>query len=241
MATDQNNTYKYYDIIYQEWMPVNKTNSELSLFKQFIDKTSQILDIGCGSGRHLIPLHQDGYRVEGIDFQSQAISLLKQKDPTTHASVGDIFNIPTHNQYNLVYMMWNAFSEIATTREQVHKLLNKIHSILQGGGHFIFDLNNEPEDYSTWSFKHSVTQNGETYKLDWDVVTYNKATKTTASSEHIRVYDQKGNMLDDVTATVKQRWWTIDEIKLLIDSKNYTLTSQLIPDSTYLYCILTKK
>lgn len=36
----------------------------------------RLMDLGCGTGRHLLPLAKCGYEIEGIDYSTKAIELL---------------------------------------------------------------------------------------------------------------------------------------------------------------------
>lgn len=66
----------------------------------FVEKLHEIaalrvLDLGCGSGRHLIALAEKGYDVEGVDFSPAAVRManewLERRELPGHAIVGDIY------------------------------------------------------------------------------------------------------------------------------------------------------
>lgn len=66
---------------------------ELPILRSFLtDFRGPSLEIGCGSGRLLLPLLKDGYQIEGLENSRDMISLLNQKavsmdlQPTIHHS-----------------------------------------------------------------------------------------------------------------------------------------------------------
>lgn len=67
--------------------------------ESFIEKMHEIaalrvLDLGCGSGRHLIALAEKGYDVEGVDYSPAGVRIanewLESRDLPGHAYVADI-------------------------------------------------------------------------------------------------------------------------------------------------------
>ncbi|MCA9383087.1 class I SAM-dependent methyltransferase [Candidatus Dojkabacteria bacterium] len=54
----------------------------------------KVLDLGCGSGRHLIALAEEGFAVEGIDFSPSAVDLaqnwLQEKGFDYRVSIADL-------------------------------------------------------------------------------------------------------------------------------------------------------
>ena len=56
-----------------ETHPFPRFNEVVSVFKEA--GCSRILDLGCGSGRHLIHLAREGFRVVGMDFSPTALRL----------------------------------------------------------------------------------------------------------------------------------------------------------------------
>jgi 2-polyprenyl-3-methyl-5-hydroxy-6-metoxy-1,4-benzoquinol methylase len=52
-----------------------------------LDKSTKILDIGCGTGRHSIELAQSGYSVLGIDLSEAQLARAKEKAQASGLSV----------------------------------------------------------------------------------------------------------------------------------------------------------
>jgi ubiquinone/menaquinone biosynthesis C-methylase UbiE len=52
---------------------------------------ADVLDVGCGAGRHLVPLVRNGFRAVGADLSEQALALL---DPRYSRVVADVQRLP---------------------------------------------------------------------------------------------------------------------------------------------------
>lgn len=85
-------------------------------------------------------------------------------------------------------------------------------SLIQSGG-VILLRNADPKDPNIGlNFEYFKKENNKKYELKWIVKDYNNRTRITTCIEEIKVSSLKGNLLDKACATVKQRWWTKDEI-----------------------------
>jgi len=58
-----------YDFLYQDKNYSSECDLIEEIFRKFAPgKIRTILDLGCGTGSHAIPLAQRGYRVTGVDL-----------------------------------------------------------------------------------------------------------------------------------------------------------------------------
>lgn len=97
----------------------------------------RILDLGCGSGRHLVYLAKRGFDVYGIDIAKQGIKIakdwLKVEGLKANLKIGDIYK-------RLPYPD-NFFDAILSTQtlhhgriEKIRKLIKELERILKTGG-----------------------------------------------------------------------------------------------------------
>ena len=66
--------YKEQGVIQKE--PMKFITDNVKLLKE--NDIDRILDLGCGTGRHLTLLHDEGFQVHGVDASPKAIELLTQ-------------------------------------------------------------------------------------------------------------------------------------------------------------------
>lgn len=97
-----------------------------------------VLDIGCGTGRHAIPLSKRGFRVTGIDSSRAMIRIAKAKTLKQRSRcqflVRDCKKIGLANSFEAAYCMWNTFYLLP-----YRSMLKSLHKALKEGGIFIID------------------------------------------------------------------------------------------------------
>jgi ubiquinone/menaquinone biosynthesis C-methylase UbiE len=64
---------------------------DLSPIMHWLAPGADVLDVGCGAGRHLVPLVRNGFRAVGADLSEQALTLL---DPRYSRVVADVQRLP---------------------------------------------------------------------------------------------------------------------------------------------------
>jgi SAM-dependent methyltransferase len=139
--TDWFNT-PYYHILYKD-----RNDADAQLFMKNITtflalpKTTHILDLPCGKGRHSVFLNSLGYRVTGGDLAKNSIEIAKQfENDTLKFKVHDMrqaFN----NRYDAVFNLFTSFGYFEEDKEDL-LILKNIKDGLKKGGYFVFDFLN---------------------------------------------------------------------------------------------------
>ncbi|MDZ4042629.1 MAG: methyltransferase domain-containing protein [Eubacteriales bacterium] len=90
---------------YEEEPYVKGTVGEVDFIEEEIgkDKSLEILDIGCGTGRHAIELAKRGYSVTGVDLSEAQLSRARLNAEATKVNVrfirADARHLTFHNQF----------------------------------------------------------------------------------------------------------------------------------------------
>jgi SAM-dependent methyltransferase len=143
--------------------------AEYAFFHHYIAKsTGPILEPMCGSGRYLIPYLEEGFNVEGFDASPFMLKALHtkcaQKNLTPHVWEQFLEGVPATKQYNLIFIPDSSFC-LFLDPAHVRMCLQKIHSLLQDGGTFVFDVETVyavPESTGTWQGKAYKKPDGTT-------------------------------------------------------------------------------
>ncbi len=139
------------------------SSEEYAFFRHYVSKSrGPILEPMCGSGRYLIPLLEEGFKVEGVDASPFMLNALRAKCLQKNISpcVWENFLelMPVTKQYNLIFIPDTSlcfFSEL----DHIKKILKKIYSLLLPGGIFVFDVQTI---HSRWG--EIGVWNGQAYK-----------------------------------------------------------------------------
>lgn len=110
-----------------------------------------VLDLGCGTGRLLLPLAEAGYQVTGVDNSPQMLKIagdrLAAKPPDVRELVTlwekDIRNLAQEQittKYSLALLSYNTLLHIP--EGEIGSLLNGIAGMLRSGGQLLIDLEN---------------------------------------------------------------------------------------------------
>jgi SAM-dependent methyltransferase len=106
-----------------------------------------VLELGCGTGRILIPTARAGVRITGLDKSDEMLKICKDKldcEPPevrdrvnlVHADMGD-FNL--ESSFSLVTITYGPFNSLLSTEEQIG-CLNSVNRHLRDKGTLIFDV-----------------------------------------------------------------------------------------------------
>jgi ubiquinone/menaquinone biosynthesis C-methylase UbiE len=72
----------------------NQTEKQLQFLKTQLKPDGCILDLACGTGRHTIPLSQQGFNIVGLDISSKLLKIAKQCFRGVQLVRGDIRFLP---------------------------------------------------------------------------------------------------------------------------------------------------
>lgn len=144
------------------------------------DKTIQILDIGCGTGRHTIELAKRGYNITGIDLSGAQLQRAREKARENKLNVAliqaDARKLAFKNEFDLVIMLCEGSFPLMETDEMNFEILQNAANALKPNGKLIFTTLNGlyPLFHSVKDFINASAQNGNTqYKNNtFDLMTF---------------------------------------------------------------------
>jgi SAM-dependent methyltransferase len=132
---------------------------------------SPVLELGCGTGRVLVPLAEAGYDVYGLDIDIEMLKFCRQQIPATikseaHLFQADLTFIPLKKLFSLAILPCNTFATLDNASRK--SALSCINHQLSEGGLFAASMPNpailsqlDPTEDTEIDmiFPHPITQN----------------------------------------------------------------------------------
>ncbi len=117
---------------------------DLAVIEAFARRTGgPLLELGCGTGRALIPLAEAGYRVTGVDLSPEMLRIAQSKAARLTDRVtliqGDYAGVPLGGPYRFAFVLMNTFLHLLTQTDQL-RALRHWRDHLEPGGLLLVDV-----------------------------------------------------------------------------------------------------
>jgi 2-polyprenyl-3-methyl-5-hydroxy-6-metoxy-1,4-benzoquinol methylase len=213
--------FENYAVKYDNEVYVHGTIGECDFFEKEIghNKAAQILDIGCGKGRHSIELAKRGYKVVAVDLSESLLTRAKEKAAEQKVQIDfqkhDARNLPFQSQFNLAIMICEGAFSLMETDEMNFQILQNAARALLPKGKLIFTTLNGlfPLFHSVREFYESNTKEGDAKVevLSFDLMTFREHNT-------INIEDDLGNKKE---LKCSERFYVPPEITWLLKSLNF--------------------
>ncbi|HSI96924.1 MAG TPA: class I SAM-dependent methyltransferase [Gaiellaceae bacterium] len=147
----------HYGLVARWWSEFNDgfRSHEIPYFQRFVERNGQpALDVGCGTGRLLLPYLRAGLDVDGCDVSADMIALCREK--AAHEGLSpSLYVQPMHEldlprKYRTIYVC-GAFG-LGSNRDQDHEALRRFREHLEPGGTLLFDIEVPYADAKQWRY-----------------------------------------------------------------------------------------
>ncbi|WP_321299992.1 class I SAM-dependent methyltransferase [uncultured Sphaerochaeta sp.] len=214
--------FKNYAHQYDREIFTQGTKGECDFLEQEFqyNKNLNILDVGCGTGRHAIELTKRGYTITGIDLSQAQLKLAKEKVREAGLDIpffqADARNLPFKNQFDIAIMLCEGGFPLMETDEENTKIMASVAGALKNEGIFIFTTLN-----GLFPLKHSLNEfyqsqgNGE------------QATYTSTQFEILSMRDHNTTSFTDDnqkehSITSNERYYIPSEITSILKQLGFT-------------------
>jgi 2-polyprenyl-3-methyl-5-hydroxy-6-metoxy-1,4-benzoquinol methylase len=195
------------------------TLGEVDFIEQEIDfkRSSRILDIGCGTGRHTIELTRRGYSVTGIDLSESMLAKARLKAQQASLQVefiqSDARTLQFFNEFDLAIMLCEGAFPLMETDEMNYMILQSAAKALRDKGKFIFTTLNGlfPLFHSVKDFIDSGESDSHNSSNSFDLMT----CRQTSTLDFV---DDDGQAR---SARCNERYYVPSEISWLLKSLGF--------------------
>jgi SAM-dependent methyltransferase len=218
---------KYYNLLYKEKNYVNEFNYINNIIKANIVsfcKNISILDIGCGTGRHLRLFKDAGYTVFGIDLsESMLFEARKTLNQEENLICDSASNFNFHIKFDVVISLFHVMSYQIET-EELESVFKNIKKHLADNGLFIFDFWYGPavlSDPPTVRIKRFEDEEIKITRIAEPVMHYNE--NIVDVNYEMILEDKRMHFFKKIIETHKMRYLFLPEIKKIADDNNLTV------------------
>lgn len=183
-----------------------------------------VLDLGCGTGRVLIPLLETGVDADGIDLFEPMLELARRKARAKgfrpRLLVSDMRDFTIPRRYARIILAFNAFAHADTTEAQL-STLRRCHEHLAPGGALVLHMSYpgprywaEPDGEPAMEIETVRAADAHRFQM-WDTRFKDTVAQCQRSEIEIREFDTKGATAASYRFHTTQRWVYKFELELL--------------------------
>ena len=159
----------HYGLNTRNWAEfIQDGGKEAAYFKQIIATSGQpALDLGCGSGRLLVPFLQAKLDVDGCDYSADMLAVCRIRLGAETLTT-ELFNQPMHEldlprRYRTIFAC--GVIGLGGVKHLTRLAMQRVYEHLQSGGTFVFDYQAPWNDAPYWA--GWLPENRRSLPLDW--------------------------------------------------------------------------
>ena len=141
----------------------NSTDCQLEFIKNTLKSEGLVLDLACGTGRHLISLSKEGYSMVGLDVSSNLLRIAKNRSGDVQLIKADMRFLPfAPKAFSSAVSMDTSFGYLPSEKDDLQSL-SEVKEALMDGGSLIVDVFNS---------EHLISKNKTSWlrQLKWALV-----------------------------------------------------------------------
>ncbi len=209
---------RYYDLLYRDKDYIGEAAYIRELIDRFSPGTHNVLELGCGTGKHASLLAQSGMSVTGIERSEEMIRAAADDEPNVRIIRGDARTVRLGQTFDTVISLFHVVS-YQTSNDDVANLFDTASAHLKDGGCFVFDvwygpavLRQLPQSRS----KRMEDDRTEVQRIAVPVIDFNRNTVKVNYS--ITVTDKQSGQVEHLEECHEMRYFFAPEIDLFARS-----------------------
>jgi ubiquinone/menaquinone biosynthesis C-methylase UbiE len=138
-------TAQYYDALYH-FLNYKEASKKLhSLIQQDNPSAKTLLDVACGTGKHLEYLCKD-YLAEGFDINPELLEIARTRCPGVPFHQGDMVNLELNKKFDVIICLFSSIAFVKTV-ENLYKSVARMALHLKPNGTLFIEPWFYPENY----------------------------------------------------------------------------------------------
>lgn len=126
--------------------PLAQIRAEVDWVHSLVPRPGQLLDLGCGVGRHALLFGDKGWRVTGVDIAAASLEYARQEaaDAGLDAAflLGDLRTLPLPPNQDVILIAYGTLGTMSPG--QARRLIGRCRRALAPGGLLVFDAFRKP-------------------------------------------------------------------------------------------------
>ena len=162
------NLAPYYDRFMDHIDYENEAESIYRFLFEIDKRNGRVLDIGAGSGGHLLPLLKMGVKTDGLDYSEGMIEILRGKVRGKHLNArlytADMRDFETEQTYDVIYCFGETLHHLESI-EDAAAFLRCARRALKDGGYLVFTWQESDYFYDLYECGDFYDRHGDDYLL----------------------------------------------------------------------------
>jgi SAM-dependent methyltransferase len=218
-----------------DFVPVYNQRQDVAFFVDEARGERSVLEIGCGTGRVLIPVARSGVIITGLDSSVTMLTRcgdrVDAEPPEVRERVslkeGDIRDFAFPDKFSLITAPFRILQHLVTPADQL-KCLATVRRHLQPGGRFIFDVFNPRfdllvQDRSAESedTPELALPDGRFMRRAWRIPRVRFVDQVNEAE--LIYYVRRGDSTERVVQKFEMRWYLKAELEHLLARAGFTV------------------
>ncbi len=207
--------------VYDLDKPVGRSFGEIEFYSSRLTKVEGlILEPAIGSGRVLIPLLKEGFKIEGFDISAEMLESCQQRLLTAGLQsrlwLANMSDFESEHSYEAIIIPTGSFLLI-DSREESLRALGRFYEKLHRGGRLLVDVFLQTEfdigrvKTKTWKTAESNIITMESKLVDVDFYTQQSVTYLKYEKWN------QGRLVDTELQKFALRWFGIEEFRAILE------------------------
>jgi len=127
-------TTKHYDAVYSDKDYEVESATLTSLIHERIPGAQTLLDVACGTGRHLEHLARNSeFDCTGVDLDDEMLAVARERVPAVALHAGDMCDFALGTQFDVVTCLFSSIGYTKTVDRMEQAIANMASHVLPGG------------------------------------------------------------------------------------------------------------